>query len=31
VIFSITEGNSTRRFSALQLISVEYPQNDGMC
>lgn len=31
VIFAITEGNSTRRFSALQLISVEYPQNDGMC
>lgn len=31
VIFAVTEGNSTRRFSVLNLISVDYPQNDGMC
>lgn len=31
VQFAVTEGNSTRRFGALNLISVEYPQNDGSC
>jgi len=31
VIFAVTEGSATRRFSALNLISVEYPQNDGSC
>lgn len=31
VIFAVTEGSSTRRFSALNLISVENPNNDGSC
>jgi hypothetical protein len=31
VIFAITEGSATRRFSALDLLKVEYPQNDGSC
>lgn len=31
VIFAVAEGNSIRRFSALNLLSVEYPQNDGQC
>lgn len=31
VVFAVTEGSSTRRFSALNLMAVEYPQNDGSC
>lgn len=31
VRFAITEGSSTRRFSALNLLSVEYPDSDGSC
>ena len=31
VRFAVTEGSATRRFSALNLISVEYPQDDGSC
>lgn len=31
VQFAVSEGNSIRRFSALQLIAVEYPQNEGSC
>jgi hypothetical protein len=31
VIFSITEGNVTRRFSVLEMLSVEHPQDDGEC
>ena len=31
VIFAIFEGSSIRRFSVLNLVSVEYPQNDGQC
>jgi hypothetical protein len=29
VVFAVSEGNSIRRFSVLNLLSVEYPQNDG--
>jgi hypothetical protein len=31
VIFAVAEGNLIRRFSVLNMISVEYPQNDGAC
>ena len=31
VRFAVTEGSATRRFSALNMISVEYPQDDGSC
>lgn len=31
VIFAISEGGRTRRFNVLQMIAVEYPQNDGSC
>lgn len=31
IMFAVAEGSSIRRFSALNLISVEYPQNDGSC
>lgn len=31
VLFAITEGGKTRRFSAGNLISVEMPGNDGGC
>lgn len=31
VQFAVSEGNSIRRFSALQLLAVEYPQNEGSC
>lgn len=31
VQFAVTEGNTTRRFSVLNMMSVEYPQNDGSC
>lgn len=31
VIFAISEGGRTRRFNVLQLMAVEYPQNDGSC
>jgi hypothetical protein len=31
VIFAVTEGAATRKFSALNLMVVEYPGNDGSC
>lgn len=31
VIFAVQEGNNIRRFNVLNLLSVEYPQNDGSC
>lgn len=31
VVFSITENGVTRSFSVLNLMSVEYPGNDGSC
>lgn len=31
VQFAVAEGSSIRRFSALQLLAVEDPQNDGSC
>jgi hypothetical protein len=31
VQFAVAEGNSIRRFSALNILSVEDPQNDGSC
>lgn len=31
VVFSLTEGSVIRSFSVLNLISVEYPGNDGSC
>ena len=31
VIFSITEGNSTRTFKVMNALSVEYPGSDGSC
>lgn len=31
VVFAVAEGNSIRRFSALNLLSVEQPGNDGSC
>lgn len=31
VQFAISEGAVTRRFSVLNMMSVEYPQNDGSC
>jgi hypothetical protein len=31
VVFAVTEGATTRKFSGLQLLSVEYPGQDGSC
>jgi len=31
VQFAVTEGSNTRRFSVLNMLSVEFPQNDGSC
>lgn len=31
VQFAVAEGNSIRRFSALNLLGVEYPTGDGSC
>lgn len=31
VNFAVTEGNSIRRFNVLNMLSVEYPQQDGSC
>lgn len=31
VAFAVFEGSNTRRFNVLQMIAVEYPQNDGSC
>jgi hypothetical protein len=31
VIFTIIEGANTRKFSAMNLINVEYPEDSGMC
>ena len=31
VLFALTEGATTRRFSVLNLLSVEYPQDEGSC
>lgn len=31
VVFSVTEGANTRKFSILNGISVEYPGQDGSC
>jgi hypothetical protein len=31
VVFSITENNVTRKFSGINLMSVEYPGADGSC
>jgi hypothetical protein len=31
VVFALTEGSVTRRFSVLNAISVEYPTNNGSC
>lgn len=31
VQFAVAEGNSIRRFSSLNLLNVEDPQNDGSC
>lgn len=31
VQFAVMEGNNIRRFGVLNLLSVEYPQSDGMC
>lgn len=29
--FAIQEGSATRRFNVLQLLNVEFPENDGSC
>lgn len=29
--FSVNEGSATRRFNVLNMLAVEYPQNDGSC
>lgn len=31
VQFAITEGSSIRRFSVLNMLAVEFPENDGSC
>lgn len=31
VQFSVYEGNNIRRFNVLNLLSVQYPNGDGMC
>lgn len=31
VQFAVTECGNTRRFNVLNLLSVEFPQNDGSC
>lgn len=31
ILFALTEGSATRRFSVLNMLSVEFPLSDGSC